>query len=117
MINNWPDAIAPWASFGAGAGAGFVFLKWFLDWIAGRMDKRHETIERAAMRLMEGLEKRVDDLTIRLDIAEKELRECQRKHAESDAEVMRLKALLQGYGDARQKVAVERAAEKVGQKG
>lgn len=113
MLNNWPEAIAPWASFGAGAGAGFVMLKWFLDWLGGRMDKRADAYERATQRLMEGLERRVEGLTNRLERVESELAECQRKHAISDAEVMRLKALLQGYGDARQKVAVEDASEKV----
>ena len=44
------------------------------------------------------------------------LRACERKHLESDAEVMRLKSMLQGFGEARERASLIIAADKLEQK-
>jgi uncharacterized protein YPO0396 len=72
------------------------------------MDDR---IDAGTQRLIQNLEKRLDAVTERLDQAEDDLAECKRLHAASDAEVMRLKATLQGYGDARQMLQIDRSTE------
>lgn len=99
---DWLSNVPAWASFGVGAGGGFVAFKFFLEWIAGRMDKRSDAIDAGTQRLIDGLEKRLTAVTERLDLVEKELADCKRRHAESEAEVLRLKAIMQGQGDARQ---------------
>jgi hypothetical protein len=44
------------------------------------------------------------------------LAECKRMHAESEADRMRLRAMLQGYGDARQVAQLKVAADKIAEK-
>lgn len=123
MPSWWPSSLLPWASFGAGAGAGFVFLKAMLEFFAGRMDKSRDSIDAATSRLIEGLERRLDEEIKNRHQIERELREelkqirfeladCKRLHAESEAERLRLAALIQGRGDARQTAALIVAAEK-----
>ncbi|MXO64840.1 hypothetical protein GRI91_03625 [Altererythrobacter endophyticus] len=112
MMHEIVDGIAPWAAFGGGAGAGFVFLKWFLEWVAGRMDRRADAIDAGTQRLIMGLESRVVALTERLDHVESELTKCHKRHAESEAEVMQLKAMLQGAGAARNHAQTIIAAER-----
>lgn len=99
------------ASGSAGAGFGFMFLviRWLANFIAGRMDKKEEHLDAATKRLFDGMEQQIEglrseckDLRERVSEHGRELADCRRKHAESEAEVMQLKALLQGQGDARQ---------------
>lgn len=75
------------------------------------MDRRADALDKGTQRLIEQLEKRVGQLEARLEKAEDALAECNRKHAESEAEVMRLKAVMQGYGEARDKVQLMEAAK------
>lgn len=41
------SALAPWATAGFGTGAGFLMVKWFVEWLSGRWDKQRETIDTA----------------------------------------------------------------------
>lgn len=109
IIPNW---LPGWLGAGAAAGGGFGMIKWLAEFVGGRMDRRSDRLDASTDKIIKLLEARVDQLTTRLDLVEAELVDCQRKHAESEAEVMRLKAVMQGYGDARDAaqriVAVER---------
>lgn len=108
-----------WVGLGAGGGASFFTLKWFIDWLGGRVDKREATLDAgvqrldlATQRLIENLQKRLDDVTERMSNVEHELAECRTQHADARAEVMQLRALVQGLGDARQQAANIVAAER-----
>lgn len=108
-----------WVGIGAGGGASFFTLKWFIDWLGGRVDKREATLDAgvqrldlATQRLIENLQKRLDDVTDRMSIVEHELAECRSQHSEARAEVMQLRAMVQGFGDARQQAANIVAAER-----
>lgn len=90
----------------------FVAVRWCANFIAGRLDKKEERVDGATQRLFDRLEKRLDGETTRGDRHELELRECQDKHAECEARVKQLEAMMQGYGDAREKAALIIAAEK-----
>lgn len=79
---------------GVSGGAGFFALKWLVEYFGGRMDKRAAALDAGTQRLMERLEARVDELTNRVTTVEKELAECQSKHAESEAKAARLEALI-----------------------
>lgn len=107
---------------GVGVGAGGVFVwqvfrglasaaKWLIEYFGGRMDKRADRLDASADKLIQGLEDRIDALTNRLDHVETELAECNRKHADAQAHNKQLQAMLQGYGDARQRAQTERSAE------
>ena len=114
---DWLANVPAWASFGVGAGGGFVAFKFLLEWLAGRMDKQREGIDAGTQRLIAGLEKRLEAVTVRLDDVEKELADCKRRHAESEAEVLRLKAIMRGMGDARQHAQLIVSSEKKEAKG
>lgn len=108
-----------WVGLGAGGGASFFTLKWFIDWLGGRVDKREATLDAgvqrldvATQRLIENLQKRLDDVTDRMSVVEHELAECRTQHATAAAEVMQLRAMVQGFGDARQQAANIVAAER-----
>lgn len=100
-------------SMGGGFGGAFFALRWVAMFIADRHDKREERLDASTERLVKQLESRLDDVTKRLEVTEKLLDECKQQHRESEAKVARLEAQFQGYGDARQKIAVEKAAERI----
>lgn len=122
------------AVFGASAGGGmglvFVVVRWTATFIAGRLDVREAKIDASTIRLIEGLEKRLDEETrsrieatertreveaeLRAELAEvrRELNECRTKHADAEARVKHLEATIQGLGDARQQAQVIIAKEK-----
>lgn len=120
------SSIVTWTTGGVGLGAGAIVSIKFLDWLGGRVDKREAAVAAGAARLDAATEKLIQNMTARLDKYEEriasqderiaeladELRECQQKHAESDAKVMRLEAIMQGYGDAREKAQLIVSAEK-----
>lgn len=93
-VVNWLDHLASATGFGISGGAGFFTLKWVFEYFGGRMDKRAAALDAGTQRLMERLEARVDELTKRVTTVERELADCQSKHAESEAKAARLEALI-----------------------
>lgn len=118
------ESLPAFLSMGAGGGVGFFAIKWFVEWLGGRVDKKEAAVERGferldagTQRLIEHLQSQMKSVLERLDKAETALRDCQRKHAESEAEVARLKAIMQGSGEVRDHVQRILAAESLVQKG
>ena len=109
---TWLENVPAWFGAGSGLGAGFFALKWLFEFIGGRMDRRADALDAGTQRLLAGMENRLNAVTERLDRVERELADCQRKHAESEAKALRLEAMLQGAGDARQHAQLIIAAEK-----
>lgn len=107
----WLESLSGWFVGGASAGGGFVALRWMLEKIWGRMDKREAAIDAGTQRLIDALRIELDRMSARVDRLQEGLDECKQKHAESEAEVMRLKAIMQGYGDVRQGAQVLAAVE------
>lgn len=110
-------------SAGFGLGFSFLVVRWLATFIAGRMDKKEEQLDAGMQRLFSGMEQEIErlsgeckDLRARISEHGRELADCRRKHAESEAEVMQLKAMMQGHGDARQYAQLIVAAEKQGDK-
>lgn len=102
------------ASGTAGGSFGLVFVavRWFANFMAGRLDRRQDHIDIATKELIDGLRRDVSDLRERVTLTERQLRECERKHSESEARVMQLEAMAAGMGDARQHAALIVASEK-----
>lgn len=105
------------AALGGGAGGGFFMVKWFAEWVAGRQDKREARLDATSDKLIASLEARLETLTTRLDVVETMLAECQKQHAKSDAEVMRLSAIVDAQGEIRQRAAAVVAADRLAQQG
>ncbi len=114
-----PEAVQAGVSGGLTVTVTLVALRWVITLVAGRLDKREARLDVGTQRLIDGMEAQIEALTKRLmvvterlDDVEDELRQCKTRHAESDAEVTRLKAMMQGYGDARDKAQLIVSAEK-----
>lgn len=106
-------------SAGGMFGLVFVFVRWTANFIAGRMDRREARLDAGMIGLIDGLKAEIARLSgeckdLRTAVAKHgdELTECRKKHAESEAEVMKLKAMLAGFGDARQHAQLIVSAEK-----
>lgn len=120
--NDFPPVIEGLV-YSTGGGFGFAFgfmvLKWGASFLASRQDAREahldagqDKLHAGQDKLLEAVTKRLDKVTERLDTVEEELLECKRMHAESEADRLRLGALLQGMGDARQHAQLIIADEK-----
>lgn len=102
-----------------GGGVGYFFVRWLFEYLGGRMDKKADRIDAGMDKLLAHLQAQIDSereqrekLEKRLAKVEGDLAECKHKHAESEAEVARLKAAMQGYGDAREKAQLILASER-----
>jgi hypothetical protein len=111
------ETAASWGASGFGAGLGFFFVRWLAIFIAGRWDKKEAHLDAATKLLIEQLQVQVKSLIERLTYIERDLAECKRMHAQSEADRLRLEAMLQGIGDARQHAALIVADEKRKDKG
>lgn len=116
-----PVSIAKWAATGATTGGGFAALfygvRWLIEYFAGRMDKKADRLDADIRFVIDQLRaelKRVheehEEDRRRLDEAFRRLDKCQEQHAEAKAEVMQLRAMIQGYGNARDMVQTDIAA-------
>ncbi len=116
-------ALPNWIAGGGAAGGGYFIVLKFFEWVGGRVDKREAAVEASAVRLdtamhklLKNLEDRMQALTERLDTVEHELTECRAQHAQCEAELHRLKGIVQGLGDAKQQaqniIAAERIADR-----
>lgn len=105
-----------------GGGVGYFFVKWLFEYLGGRMDKRAERIDAGMDKLISRMESQIEgliarglELEKRLEKVEGDLAECKSKHSQSEAEVARLRAMMQGYGDARNVAQIKMAERKAGQ--
>ncbi|MEO1908804.1 MAG: hypothetical protein ABGX08_17455 [Citromicrobium sp.] len=110
------DLLAGGATMGGSLGITLFFLKWAAEFVSKRADKQAERNDAGTRELIERLNAEVERLANDCAELREGLRACERKHLESDAEVMRLKAMLQGFGEARDKASLIVAAEKLQQK-
>lgn len=118
------EAIPAWAAAGGSAGAGYFLIKFIIEQIIGRLDKREaavaassEQLDERTYKLIDKLEERLNALTARLDQVEHELTECRAQHAVCEAELAKLRAIVQGFGDAKQQAANIVAAERLQDRG
>lgn len=109
LIPNW---LPGWLGAGAAAGGSFGVIKWVLEFVAGRIDKRTAALDADTRFVIDNLKSEVTRLSQRVDAVEEDLVECTRKHAAAEARALHLEAILQGLGDARQTAALIVASEK-----
>ncbi|SES08840.1 hypothetical protein [Sphingobium sp. YR768] len=117
MASEYIEQLGAVVGLGGGAGGGFFAIKWFAEWIAGRLDKREARLDDTAAKLISALEKRIETLTERLDAVEKMLADCQRMHSKAEAEVLKLRAVVEGKGIIDQKAQAIVAADRLAQMG
>lgn len=108
-----PHTLPAWLGAGAAAGGGFGIIKWIFEYIGGRMDKRADRLDADTRFVIDQLRAELGRVSQRLDRVETELADCQHKHAEAEAKVMRLEARQQGYSEARDRAQTILAAERL----
>lgn len=122
---NLPDSIPEWiaASLGGGAsvGVGFYAVRYAINTLLGRVDKREAAVEAGFARLDEGTDKlfqrlqgEVNSLADRLGRVEAELEHCREERLRDQEELARLRGLVQGLGEVREQAAIIVAADRVG---
>lgn len=128
MNPAWLSSLPQWGAGGVGVGAGIAaglyFIRWLIEFVGGRMDRREARLDKATQEIFTRLETEVKRLTERCGTLEErvqqtedELAERKTQHEQCEARCIRLEAMLQGYGDAKQTAALIIAAEKAeGQK-
>lgn len=103
---TFPGGILEWiiatTTGGFGASVGFFFVRWLAIFTAGRWDKREAQLDAGTKLLIEQLTGEVRRLSDRLEAVEHDLAECKKKHAETESELMQMRAANLGFGDARQ---------------
>lgn len=114
MLYENPEAILDFVAMGGGASFGFFVVRWLLSFIAGRVDKREAQIDAGTKSLIQLLQNQVNELASQVTKFRADLDECKRQHDEARREVMELRGLLQGIGDAREhaQLIVSKAANK-----
>jgi hypothetical protein len=90
---------------GASAAGTGVLIWRLLAWVSGRMDRREDRIDAATKTVIDTLEEMVKGLSARVKLVEHDLVDCQTKHANSEAEVAKLKAIIDAGGEIRQRAA------------
>ncbi len=64
--------LVPWATAGFGTGAGFLMVRWFVEWLSSRADINRASLDSGMMTLIEALQHRVEDQDTRLARIESE---------------------------------------------
>ena len=114
-LDNTLSLIAASSTAGLCFAAGLRFFQWLLTFIAGRTDARTAHLDAATKALIDELRKELDRLKQRCEDAEERMRECERQHAETAAELLGVKRLLQAQGDIRNRIQAGVTADKIGQ--
>ncbi|QVM82928.1 hypothetical protein HT578_03705 [Novosphingobium decolorationis] len=119
-----PTNLAQWGvaglSTGGGIGAAVWGMRWLIEFAGGRMDKRADRLDADMRFVVEQLKSQIDQLTERsngisnrLGKVEQDLADCQKKHASSEAEVLKLQAILQGQAASREHAQLIVSAERM----
>lgn len=116
--------IAAWGTGGFSAGAGLYLFRWFFEWLGGRVDKKEEAVAAGQARndavnqhLIETMQGQMVGMREEIDKLWLELSHCREEHAVAKAEVMQLRAMVQGYGSVREEAARIIAADHADRKG
>lgn len=118
-MHDWLSAAGDFGTavgIGTGGGVGFFAIRWAATFLAGRYDKREAVLDSGTQLLIRQLQDQVKDLLERQARTDEALEECKHQHAEARREVMELRGMIQGRGDARQEAARIVAIEKLGDK-
>jgi len=100
--NEWLDSIVHTAAGGGGFAVVLIFLRWLLDWLTGRHDRRIDILiqQEASLDLRwAAYTKKIEE---RCEKMEAEVEECHaHKHA-LEVRIARLEGFDHGMGDRRQ---------------
>lgn len=118
MIPNVMSQLPAFIALGAGGGGGFYGLKWLIQWVTGRLDRRQQNLDSQQDALNSGwaeyrhtLEETVKGHAARIGVLEGQVRECREREIEWMALAKRLEAILQGLGEGHQDVQRRTSAE------
>lgn len=105
--NEWMDGIVRTAAGGGGFAAVLLFVRWLLDWLTGRHDRREDALERKDTALDERWAKYTKKIEERCDKLEAEVEECHQHKHDLEIRIARLEGFDHGLGDRRQDEQIE----------
>jgi chromosome segregation ATPase len=118
-----PSAVQFGSATGLSLGVVLVMVRWAATFLASRHDVREAHLDASHDRLIKTLETQIESLTerfdkalARIDSVEAELVECRTRHAEAEAELKGLRAIINAQGSMRQEAQVLIAADKIARK-
>lgn len=120
-IADMAEQMGAVATLGVSGGGGFYIAKWLVEKIFARWDKKEEMLDTATSVLVMQLKTQVEDLGKRLDAAylqigtlQEQLMDCKNNHAETGAELLKVRAMLELKGQVDQRAAQVVAADRLG---
>lgn len=120
-IGDMAEQMGAVATLGVSGGGGFYIAKWLVEKIFARWDKKEEMLDTATSVLVVQLKTQVEDLGKRLDAAylqigtlQEQLMDCKNNHAETGAELLKVRAMLELKGQVDQRAAQVVAADRLG---
>ncbi len=120
-ITDLAEQMGAVATLGVSGGGGFYIAKWLLEKIFARWDKKEEMLDQGTAVLVTQLKTQVEDLGRRLDNAyqqigslQEQLMECKNTHAETGAELLKVRAMLELKGQVDQRAQQVVSADRLG---
>lgn len=112
--------VAQVAAGGLSVGGGLYGMRWLILWMTGRADRREKVVEAERAELDQGwksyrlvLEARLEKQDGRIERLETEVEECHMAKRQTEAQLARLQAYVDGEGQARQAGAVVAAYDRL----
>ncbi len=109
---------------GSGFAGAFFAIKWFMEYISGRMDRKEARLDRIQNELIKqlledvaGLKAENSSMRTDIDSLHKQLLACEKKHAQAEGEMARLRASIDSTGQVNQKVQQIVAANRLSTQG
>jgi hypothetical protein len=107
--NGITGSLAQVATGGLSIGGGLYGMRWLILWLTGRADRRELVVEAERAELDQGwksyrlvLEARLEKQDARIERLEAEVEECHVAKRQTEAQLTRLQAYVDGEGQARQ---------------
>lgn len=114
------EGVAKVAAGGLGAGGGLYFVRWLILWLGGVTERRAAANDAQRAELDQSwkgyrltLEDRLGKYEQRIDRLETEVEDCHASKRETEAQLARLQAYMDGEGQARQMGAVVAAHDRL----
>lgn len=112
--------VAQVAAGGFSLGGGLYMMRWLILWLTGRADRASADNDKQRAELDQSwksyrlvLEARLEKSDERIDRLEREVEACHRSKMETEADLARLRAYVDGEGQARQMGAVVAAHDRM----
>ena len=113
LLTSLPEGIGYMVTLGASGGGGFFAIKWFAEFIGGRLNRREDRLDNQTRQTIADLRNEVNELRERCAVTERRLEECKDQHLLEKTERLKLQVILENKGIIDQKAQLIIAADKL----